>query len=182
MLAALLASVCLPVVAASAGSTAERQASQQIQPYRLGSGDKVGVTTFGEPSLSGAFEVDGDGMVAFPLIGGIKAGGLTAQAFGQAIEAALRDGFLKDPKVSVEVATYRPFYILGEVTRPGEYPYSNGLTMMNAVATASGFTYRADIHHVYVKQIGDPVERKLVLTPATPVEPGETIRIRERYF
>ena len=150
--------------------------------YRLGSGDKVQISTFGEPTLSGAFDVAGSGMVDIPLVGQVKAAGLTTVEFGHAVEDALRDGFLKDPKVSVEVMNYRPFYILGEVTKPGEYPYTNGLTVMNAVATANGFTYRADTHHVFIKRANDPVEREVDLNTLTTVEPGDTIRIKERYF
>ncbi len=150
--------------------------------YRLGSGDKVQITTFGEPTLSGAFEVSGSGKVALPLIGEVKAEGLTAAEFARALEGAFRDGFLKAPKVSVEVAAYRPFYILGEVGKPGQYPFTNGLTVLNAVATANGFTYRADTHHVFIKRAGEAAERRVDLTTATPVEPGDTLRIRERYF
>ncbi len=150
--------------------------------YRLGSGDKVQITTFGEPTLSGAFDVNGSGMVDIPLVGQVKAAGLTTVEFGHSVESALRDGFLKDPKVSIEVMNYRPFYILGEVSKPGEYPYTNGLTVMNAVATANGFTYRADTHRVFIKRANDPIEHQVELTTLTTVEPGDTIRIKERYF
>jgi protein involved in polysaccharide export with SLBB domain len=150
--------------------------------YKLGTGDKVQITTFGEPSLSGAFDVSGSGMVAIPLVGEVRARGLTTVQFGHAVEDVLRDGFLKDPKVSVEVMNYRPFYILGEVTKPGEYPYSNGLTVLNAVATANGFTYRADTHHVMIKRANEQGEHQVDLTTMTTVEPGDTIRIKERYF
>ena len=150
--------------------------------YRLGSGDKVQITTFGEPTLSGLFDVSGSGAVAIPLVGEVKAEGLTAAEFGRAVEDAFRDGFLREPKVSIEVAAYRPFYILGEVGKPGQYPFINGLTVLNAVATANGFTYRADTHHVFIKRAKDAAERRVDLTTTTPVEPGDTIRIRERYF
>ena len=150
--------------------------------YHLGAGDKVRVTTFGEASLTGEFEVSATGAVAFPLIGAVKAQGLTPPALEAAIATALRDGYLKDPKVSVQVLTYRPFYILGEVNKPGEYPYSAGLTVMNAVATANGFTYRANTKRVRVRHLGDGAESDQPLTVATPVAPGDTIRIRERYF
>ena len=150
--------------------------------YRLGAGDKVRVTTFGEPSLTGEFEVSATGGVAFPLIGEVKALGLTPSQLESALSASLRDGYLKDPKVSVQVLTYRPFYILGEVQKPGEYPYSAGLTVMNAVATANGFTYRANTRRVRIRHLGDGAESDEPLTVATPVAPGDTIRIRERYF
>ena len=157
-------------------------AGASASEYRLGSGDKVQITTFGEPTLSGVFDVSGSGAVAVPLVGEVKAEGLTAAEFAEAVEAAFRDGFLKEPKVSVEVAAYRPFFIMGEVGKPGQYPFVNGLTVLNAVATANGFTYRADTHHVFIKRAKEAVEHRLDLTTSTAVEPGDTIRIRERYF
>jgi protein involved in polysaccharide export with SLBB domain len=150
--------------------------------YRLGPGDTVRITTFGEPTLSGLFEVSGSGRAALPLVGEVKAEGLTAAEFGRVVEAAFRDGFLKEPKVSIEVAVYRPFYILGEVGKPGQYPFTNGLTVLNAVATANGFTYRADTRHVFIKHAKDAVEHRVDLTTSTLVEPGDTLRIKERYF
>jgi polysaccharide export outer membrane protein len=107
--------------------------------YALGAGDKLRITVFGEESLSGEYLVPGEGTVAFPLIGDVQATGLTVDQLAREIEARLRDGYLKDPRVSIEVENYRPFYILGEVMKPGEYPFTNGLTVLNAVATANGF-------------------------------------------
>ena len=120
--------------------------------------------------------------MAIPLVGQIPAKGLTTVELGHAVEAALRDGFLKNPDVSVEVLDYRPFYILGEVNKPGEYPYTNGLTVLNAVATANGFTYRANTHHVFIKRATDPTEHDVELNASTIVLPGDTIRVKERYF
>lgn len=151
--------------------------------YKLGAGDKVRIIVFGESDLTGEFYVPGgSGTISFPLIGDVTASGLTVGQLQQQIEAKLRDGYLKDPRVSIEVLNYRPFFILGEVTKPGQYPYTNGLTVLNAVATANGFTYRADTHHVYIKHAAEPSEHEYPLTSATPVEPGDTIRIRERFF
>ena len=93
-----------------------------------------------------------------------------------------KEGYVKDPRVSVEVMTYRPFYILGEVQKPGEYPYSNGLTVLNAVATAGGFTYRANTKKVFIKRAESSTEEKYPLNSQTPVAPGDTIRIGERLF
>ena len=180
----------LVAVAPASASYAERAttdpASQSLQfkayEYRLGPGDKVQVSTFNEPSLSGSFDVSGTGTVSIPLVGDLKAEGLTTAEFGRSVEAALREGFLTHPQVSVSVLNYRPFYILGEITKPGEYPYTNGLTVMNAVATANGFTYRADTHHVFIKRANETVEHEVDLNATTTVEPGDTIRIRERFF
>ncbi len=120
--------------------------------------------------------------MSLPLVGDIPAAGKTAREFGAAVEIALKDGYIKEPKVSVEVLTYRPFYILGEVMKPGEYPYTNSLTVLNAVATAEGFTYRADTKKVFIKRANENEERPYPLTTTTPVAPGDTIRIGERFF
>jgi polysaccharide export outer membrane protein len=150
--------------------------------YHLGSGDKVRIIVFGEESLTGEFFVSSAGTISFPLIGDISAAGLTIPQLQKAIEIKLADGYLKQPRVSAEVLNYRPFYILGEVMKPGEYPYTSGLTVLNAVATAEGFTYRADTHKVFIKRATSMGEHQFPLTTATPVEPGDTIRIGERLF
>lgn len=150
--------------------------------YRLGSGDKVRVTVYGEPDLSGEFFVTGSGLVSLPLVGEVKAAGLNVGQFQEAVQKALSDGYLKEPRVSAEVLGFRPFYILGEVTKPGTYPYTSGLTVLNAVATAGGYTYRADKKQVYIKRDGATTETKTPLSPSTTVAPGDTIRIGERFF
>jgi protein involved in polysaccharide export with SLBB domain len=150
--------------------------------YRLGAADKVRVTVFGEDKLGGEFQVGADGAVALPLIGNVAALGLTPLQFQTAVSRALAEGFLKDPKVSVEVLTYRPYYILGEVKKPGEYPYTNNLTVLNAAATAEGFTYRANTKKVHIKRANSSVEETVPLSASTMVAPGDTVRIGERYF
>lgn len=160
-------------VAATAGAGYE---------YRLGSGDKIRLIIFGEPDLSGEFTISGDGVVSLPLIRDVRAAGLTASQLQANVENAFKEGYLKDPRVSIEVLTFRPFYILGEVVKPGEYPYSNGITVVNAVALASGYTYRANQKKVYIRHAGATAEEEVPLTSATMVAPGDTIRIAERYF
>ncbi|WP_417484386.1 polysaccharide biosynthesis/export family protein [Maricaulis salignorans] len=150
--------------------------------YRLGAGDQLRIIVFGEDDLSGEFVVDGRGTVSLPLIGEIDAGGLTPREFQQAFAAALRDGYLNDPRVSVEVINFRPYYILGEVEAAGEYPFSDGLTVMNAVATAGGFTYRANRRVVFIRHAGSDQEIEVPLLAVTEVQPGDTIRIGERFF
>ncbi len=150
--------------------------------YRLGSGDQLRVIVFGEEDLSGEFVVDGSGQVSLPLVGEVSAQGKTVREFQRALAEKLKEGYLTDPRVSAEVLNFRPFYILGEVKAPGEYPFLNGLTVMNAVATAEGFTYRADTRKVYIKRAGEVGERAYTLTTETPVRPGDTIRIGERFF
>jgi len=158
-------------------------ASGDHADYRLGAGDKVKISVFGEETLSGEFLVPGGvGTISFPLIGDVKASGLTVGELQTEIVGKLKPDYLKDPRVSVEVLNYRPFYILGEVGHPGEYPYTNGLTVLNAVATANGFTYRANTHTVYIKRAGDSAEIQMKLDTTTSVEPGDTNRIGERFF
>jgi len=137
--------------------------------YHLGAGDKLRIIVFGEDALTGEFFVSGGGKIAFPLIGDIDVLGLTIPEIQAAVEAKLKDGYLKQPKVSAEVLNYRPFYILGEVQKPGEYPFSNGLTVMNAVATANGFTYRANTKRVYIKRADSTEEQEFPLTSTMPV-------------
>lgn len=151
--------------------------------YKLGPGDKVRVTVFGEDALSGEFIVANNGAVAVPLIGEVTAGGLTPSAFQIAVQEKLTSsGMVKTPRVSTDVISYRPYYILGEVSKPGQYPYAVGLTMTKAVATAGGFTYRANNRIIYVTREGTTREIPVNLTAATTVGPGDTIRVGERYF
>lgn len=149
--------------------------------YRLGSGDELRVTVFGEAELTGQFLVGSQGTIAYPLVGDVRAAGLTVGEFTQSLQQALQ-AFVRAPNVSVQVTNYRPFYILGEVQRPGTYPYSTDLTVLNAVATAGGFTYRANRGRVYIRRANETEERAYPLTIATPVLPGDTVRIGERLF
>ncbi|MDP3406186.1 MAG: polysaccharide biosynthesis/export family protein [Brevundimonas sp.] len=163
-------------------SADDPEVSRLIEEYRLGVADKVRVTVFGEAALTGEFLVGGNGKISLPLIGETQASGLTISEFQAEVAEALRNGFITEPRVSAEVLNYRPFYILGEVNSPGEYPYTNSLTVLNAVATAGGFTYRADNRRVYIKRADADAEAEYPLTTATRVAPGDTIRIRERLF
>lgn len=149
--------------------------------YRLGPADQLRITVFNEPGLTGQFVIGSQGTIAYPLVGDVRAAGLTVPQFTEALRNALIQ-YVRSPSVSVEVANYRPFFILGEVTRPGTYPYSVDLTVLNAVATAGGFTYRANQSRVFIRRAGESVERAYDLTVATPVMPGDTVRIGERLF
>lgn len=159
-------------------STSSSQASGASAGYRLGSGDHVRVTVFGEQDLSGEYQVDGTGKLAFPLIGQVQAGGLTAAQLQNELSAKLSPNYIKNPAVSVEVLTYRPFYIVGEVRTPGSYPYVSGMTVINAVALAGGFTYRAKENDFYLTR----GKVRMDANPETPVQPGDVITVRERYF
>lgn len=150
--------------------------------YRLGVGDKLKVSVFGEPDLSGSFEVNGTGTVPLPLIGEIVAKGRPIADFRQAVAARLQEGYLKNPKVSVEVVNYRPIYVHGEVRTGGEYPFKGGLKIRDVVAIAGGYSYRA--HHGYVLIIreGRPLEARVNLPSDVEVLPGDNIRVPERFF
>ncbi len=151
--------------------------------YRLGDGDSLRVTVFGEPDLTGEYQVDGIGNISMPLIGTFEVAGLTVKEFQTRAEGMFREGdFLREPRVSAEVTTFRPFYILGEVNNPGQYPYTSGMTVLKAVATAQGFTYRANRRKVYIRRENAETEQEVPLTDTTPVRPGDTIRIVERRF
>ena len=150
--------------------------------YRLGNGDKIRVTVFGEEDLSGTFVVDGKGAIAMPLIGEVALGGVALREAEQRIVDKLLDGFLRQPQVSIEVLNFRPFYILGEVKKPGSYPYVDGMTVLNAVALAGGFTYRANKDRIVVTRAADPQKREQELEPGVRVFPGDMIRIKERFF
>ena len=157
-------------------------APQTVSDYRLVSADKVRIDVFGEDALGGEFVVNGEGKVALPLIGEVQVAGLTVAQLQDAVAQALSQGYLNQPRVTAQVLTYRPIYILGEVNRPGEDPYLPGLTVLNAVATAQGFTYRANTRRIFVRRAGSQTEEPLPLTADIRVSPGDTLRIGERYF
>lgn len=150
--------------------------------YRLGVGDKVKVTVFGEGDLSGSYEIGATGALALPLIGDIPAKGVAIGQLRDAIVTRLRVGYLKDPKVSVEIITYRPFYIHGEVRTGGEFPYKNGVTIRDAIAIAGGYTYRAKHDYVLLIREGTSQEVRVALPSTYGVMPGDNIRVPERFF
>jgi polysaccharide export outer membrane protein len=167
----------------SAPTSGEQVMQQQaVGAYTLGNGDQLRITVFGQPDLSGQFEVDGTGSISMPLIGQVEALGLTTPELESRIVEMLEGDYVLNPRVSAEVINYRPYYILGEVNRPGEYPYNSGLTVVNAVAAAGGWTYRAKKNVVYIKSVGSNEEQAIELTTSTVVQPGDTIRIGERRF
>ena len=169
--------------ASGAIATGEPGAVQNaVQEYRLGPGDQLRISVFGEPTLTGAFLVSPSGSISYPLVGEVPAAGKTVAEFAGALADVLRNGYVRQPDITVEVASYRPFFILGEVGAPGTYPYAAGLTVLNAVATAGGFTYRADTRRVFIKHPEEAGEREYRLTSTTPIMPGDTVRIPERRF
>lgn len=150
--------------------------------YRLGPGDLLRVVVFGHEDLSGEFEVKGSGHVSLPLIREVKAAGLTLRQFEQAVIDSLKPDFLLNPRVSVDVLNYRPFYIIGEVKRPGSYPYVNGMTVVNAIALAGGYTYRAKEKEVLITRVRDAGRKQEPADHETKVLPGDVIEVPERFW
>jgi polysaccharide export outer membrane protein len=151
-------------------------------PYTLDTGDKLRVVVFGQESLSNSYVVDASGAITMPLIKVVPARGLTTAALARAVADRLRQGFVREPHVAIEVETYRPFFILGEVTAPGQYAYVPHMTVEKAVAIAGGFTpraYRSDIE--IERPAADGVMRQVV-PPIARVRPGDTIVVKERWF
>ncbi|MDX2276039.1 MAG: SLBB domain-containing protein [Hyphomonadaceae bacterium] len=157
-------------------------ATIESQNYVLGVGDRLRIIVFGEEALSGEFVIDSSGQVSLPLIGEVAAAGVTVRQFQLNMQAALSQGYLNDPRVSAEVMNFRPFYILGEVNRPGEYPYASNLTVLNAVATAGGFAPLANQTRVFIKHAGEDAETETPLGAGLLVRPGDTIRIAKGAF
>jgi protein involved in polysaccharide export with SLBB domain len=154
------------------------EAPSSSADYTLGTGDKLKITVFEEPDLSGEFEVNGQGVVSFPMVGEVRAAGLTLRSFEKELINKLNNGYLKDPKVTAEVQNFRHFYIMGEVKTPGSYPYKDGLTVINAVALAGGYTHRASEGEVELRRSG----KKMDLKEDAKVLPGDTIVVQERLF
>lgn len=150
--------------------------------YRLGSGDQVRVTVFGHQDLSGDFQIDGSGVIALPLIGNVEAGAQTVRELEYRIVHKLKPDYLKNPRVNIEVLNYRPFYIIGEVKKPGSYPYVSGMTVINAIALAGGYTYRARENRLYLRRSSGSEKDKRAADHDTKIMPGDVIEVPERFF
>lgn len=183
----LLAIACLIASAALGGCAGQHFRNDLFQasmasPYTLASGDRVRVLVFGQDSLSNAYSVGSTGAISMPLIGDVPIYGQTTSQAERAIEARLRQGFLRDPHVSMEVEAFRPFFVLGEVTAAGQYPFINGMTIRKAIAIAGGFTPRGNQHFADVTRMidGRPVVGQFPLD--WPLRPGDTVTVEERIF
>lgn len=170
-----------PAAGAGTGADGAPAARLSAPAYTLDSGDRIRIVVFRHEDLSGEFEVDGGGTFAMPLIGEVNAAGLTARQLEERIATRLKDGYLVDPQVSIEVLNYRPFFILGEVNAPGSYPYVSGMSVINAVALAGGFTYRAKEDAIEIQRGGSGAP-SVVVTVDTPILPGDILRVPERFF
>lgn len=153
-----------------------------IQPYRLDSGDRLRVSVFEQTGLSNTYTVDQAGYISFPLIGQVAARGQTMVALEGAIAAKLKQGYLRDPDVTIEMDRYRPVFVMGEVGRPGQYSYVPGMTAQNAIAIAGGFTPRGNQRDIDVtrKINGRSITGRTSISSA--VLAGDTIYVRERLF
>jgi polysaccharide biosynthesis/export protein len=155
----------------------------QIEPtYTLDSGDRLRVVVFGQDGLTNSYVVDASGQIAMPLIGTVSAHGLTTDQLSARIGEALRQGFVREPHVAVEVEAYRPFFILGEVTAPGQYPYSPNMTVETAVAIAGGFGPRALHDPVIVSRNGNGQVFRFQAPITAQIRPGDTVQVKERWF
>ena len=167
------------------GALSPALAQDQTQTeYQLGSGDKLRITFFGKHTtdLSGEYEIDGTGLVPLPLVGSLRMGGLTVAQAEDVIVEAYKPDYVKNPRVSLQVMNYRPFYITGQVEDPGSYSYVNGITVLEAVVIAGGFTKRAKENKMLIIRGKDLTRAKQDATPETFVLPGDVIEVPQRYF
>ena len=166
-----------------AGDVPALAAMAQADTYLLSPGDKLKVTVFNEPDLTGEFQINHAGDVAFPLVGTIPAAGLSVAEFQNQLLRRLRNGYVRNARVSIEVASYRPFNVFGEVRNAGQYPFRPGLTVQDAIAIAGGFTYRANSRTAYVRRANANAETTVQLDgPRVSILPGDDVRVPERYF
>jgi protein involved in polysaccharide export with SLBB domain len=170
-----------PVVEDTAANRSEKLVGRDTE--KLGPNDRVRITVFGQPTLTGEYTLDGNGILAFPLIGNVPADGSTTSELQQKIAAKLEPDYLVNPNVSIEIVTRRFFYVIGEVQKPGNYAYVTDMTALNAVAMAGGFTRRAKKNDFYVKRVGpDGKVVRIVAKSETVLRAGDTVEVRERYF
>jgi protein involved in polysaccharide export with SLBB domain len=181
-----LVSIALLISGCTGGSLSEAEqqsmAAAAVAAPQLQPGDKIRINVFGENNLSGDYEIDQSGQISLPLAGTIAAVGLTQSELEQALAKKFRSEYLKNPKVTVTIATLRPFYMMGEVTKPGEYPYKSGLNVLTAMAIAGGPTYRASRSTVQIQRRGESSMRDYPLSASVPILPGDVIKVPERYF
>jgi len=151
-------------------------------PYRLDAGDKLRVVVYGQEGLTNTYAIDAGGAITMPLIGAVGARGRTPAGLAAEISAKLRNGYIREPSVAVEVETYRPFFILGEVAAPGQYPYVPNMSVESAVAIAGGFSPRAKRDHVTLTNTDNSTSSRAIVPLGTPLSPGDTILVGERWF
>ncbi len=179
--APVVTAATLPQGTAATGSIAHPPALNE-GPYTLDSGDRLRIVVFGQEGLTNSYAVDASGHIAMPLIGSVLARGATTDELSSRIADKLRQGFIREPHVAVEIEAYRPFFILGEVTQPGQYPYVADMTAETAVAIAGGFTPRAFRRTVTLNRIVSGQQVRMTVPVTYPLRPGDTINVQERWF
>lgn len=173
----------LALAACSApGSTLQRLEETTVERYRLGSGDQLRVSVFSLPDLPAAYTINDSGWISMPLVGSVPASGKTTDELEDTIEAELAKGLVRNPSVSVQVERFRPFYILGEVKSPGQYPYVPGITVLSAVSIAGGYTFRAETDYVSITRRKDDGAIEGRAPRQALILPGDTIYVFERWF
>ena len=172
-----------PVHAVSVATTPVSSADgAHDEPYRLNAGDRLRIVVYGQEGLTNTYMVDASGSITMPLIGAVRARGLTPAGLAAVVTSRLKNGYLREPYVAAEVETYRPFFILGEVTAPGQYPYVPNMTAESAVAIAGGFTPRAQRSSIKLTRMGEAGAVQAVVPPGTLLKPGDTVVVAERWF
>jgi polysaccharide biosynthesis/export protein len=171
-----------PVVVAAPVAYVEPVPVRYDAAYHLDAGDKLRVVVYGQEGLTNTYAVSAGGSITMPLIGSVPARGRTTAGLAAAIAAKLRAGFIREPSVAVEIEAYRPFFILGEVAAPGQYPYVPNMTVESAVAIAGGFSPRARRDSVTVTHTDASGTSRFVVPPGSPISPGDTVLVSERWF
>jgi polysaccharide export outer membrane protein len=170
------------VVVAAPAAYVEPMPVRYEAAYHLDAGDRLRVVVYGQEGLTNTYAIDAGGSITMPLIGSVPARGRTTAGLAAAISAKLRAGFIRDPSVAVEIEAYRPFFILGEVAAPGQYPYVPNMTVESAVAIAGGFSPRARRDSVTVTHTNASGTARFVVPPGSPISPGDTVLVSERWF
>ncbi len=182
----------LILLVSGCGTPAERGAATQADldataaaataTPRFQGGEKIKITVYNEPSLSGDYDIDPNGVISLPLAGTVRAVGLTQVQLEQELAKKFRTEYLRNPRVTVAILQYRPVYIVGEVEKQGEYPYKSGLNVLTAMAMAGGGGYRANRNYVLIQHFGEKGMKEYPQTATTMVLPGDLIKVPERYF
>lgn len=183
--AAALAAGCAsdPITQVAEGRTAMRELGPTNAETVIAPGDRLRLSVSGDDTMNGEYGVDSAGTISIPLAGPVSVAGRTPQDAAKAIAGILvTAGLFRDPRVTVDVVTLRPFFILGEVNQPGKYPYEPGMSLFAAVATAGGYTYRANKGRVFIRKASETTEREFDIISDIAIMPGDTIRIPERFF
>jgi len=167
----------IPVAYAAASMPAANDGA-----YRLDAGDKLRVVVYGQDGLTNTYAIDAGGSITMPLIGAVSARGRTPARLAAEISARLRNGYIRDPSVAVEIESYRPFFILGEVAAPGQYPYVPNMSVESAVAIAGGFSPRARRDNVTLTHTDNSGSMRVVVPLGTALSPGDTVLVGERWF